>query len=451
MKINELQIKTVGNWRIERLLGKGGASEVYEVEHTVYGVRRALKLFKPTEDVAKDPDKFRILKERFIAEGKILAKISHPRIVRVHEYGLDETAGMTYFVMDLVTDEKGGAARTLADAYADGVDPDQVAVWYEDLREGLACIHAQKIVHRDLKLENVLIGPDGHAVITDFGISRVLDRDLREELRIGMVTRISAEKDSTRLRMGSRGYFSPELERGEEATPASDWYALGVVVFRLLTGIWYEPGMDVVQMLDTYDPLWTKIVPKLLADRMQARSCPSWRELDEKRRMDEAVDMENALRAAKKARRHALRCAIAALAFAVAAGVFAAMTALSLQRARARLGIPGLSDVCYVSPDAPTIERPGIPSRMQQLSALGDAMFLLHETFDQLREGRITPAAATEKVKLLAVEAEEDDADELFTSYIDGYSPNYDSMAEVNPLVYLLNQTAQRMESFASR
>ena len=71
-----------------------------------------------------------------MAEGKILAKISHPRIVRVHEYGSDEEAGVTYFVMDLITNEKGGAARTLADAYADGVDPDQVAVWYEDLREG---------------------------------------------------------------------------------------------------------------------------------------------------------------------------------------------------------------------------------------------------------------------------------------------------------------------------
>ena len=445
------QIKTVGAWRIERLLGTGGASEVYEVEHSVYGIRRALKLFKPTEEVAKDHEKFRILKERFIAEGKILAKISHPRIVRVHEYGSDEAAGETYFVMDLITDEKGGAARTLADAYADGVDPDQVAVWYEDLREGLACIHAQNIVHRDLKLENVLIGPDGHAVITDFGISRVLDRDLREELRIGMVTRLAAEKDSTRLKMGSRGYFSPELERGEEATPASDWYALGVVVFRLLTGIWYEPGMDVAQMLDTYDPLWTKIVPKLLADRVQARSCLSWRELDAKRRMEEAVAMENALRAAKRTRRHAIRYAIAALAAALAVGVFAVVVSVSLYQARKRLAIPGISDVCFVSADAPTIERAGIPSRSQQLSALGDAMFLMHEIFDNLREGRITLEAATAEVRALAKEAGGDDIEDLFRSYYDNYSTNFDSMADTNPLVYVLKQTAKRMEEFSGK
>ncbi len=447
----EQQIKSVGEWRIERLLGAGGASEVYEVEHSVYGIRRALKLFKPTEEVAKDREKFRILKERFIAEGKILAKISHPRVVRVHEYGSDEEAGATYFVMDLITDEKGGAARTLADAYADGVDPDQVAVWYEDLREGLAYIHSQKIVHRDLKLENVLIGPDGHAVLTDFGISRVLDRDLREELRIGMVTSISAEKDSMRLKMGSRGYFSPELERGEEATPASDWYALGVVVFRLLTGIWYEPGMDIVQMLDTYDPLWTRIVPKLLADRVQARSCLSWRELDEKRRMEDAVAMENALRAARRTRRHAIRYAIAALAAALAAGVFAVVVSVLLYRARARLAIPGISDVCFVSPDAPTIERPGVPSRLQQISALGDAMFLMHETFDNLREGRITLEAATAEIRQLAKEAEGDEVSALFESYYDRYATNYDDMGDTNPLVYLLNQTVKRMEEFSSK
>lgn len=448
---DEQQIKKVGEWRIERLLGTGGASEVYEVEHSIYGTRRALKLFKPSEEVAKDHDKFRILKERFVAEGKILAKISHPRIVRVHEYGSDEAAGVTYFVMDLITNEKGGAARTLADAYADGVDPDQVAVWYEDLREGLACIHAQKIVHRDLKLENVLIGPDGHAVITDFGISRVLDRDLREELRIGMVTRLAAEQDSMRLKMGSRGYFSPELERGEEATPASDWYALGVVVFRLLTGIWYEPGMDVVQVLDTYDPLWAKIVPKLLSDRVQTRSCPSWRELDEKRRMDEAVAAENALRAARKARRHAIRYAFGALLVALAMGILAAVMAVMLRQARARLAIPGLSDVCFVSEDAPNIERPDVPSRAQQLSALGDAMFLLHETFDNLRDGHITMEAATSEVYALAAAADGNDSEALFERYYEDYSPNYDDTAETNPLVYLLRQTAKRMEKFSRK
>ena len=67
------QARKIGEWRVERLLGAGGASEVYEVEHSVYGTRRALKLFKPSDEVAKDHDKLCILKERFVAEGKRFA------------------------------------------------------------------------------------------------------------------------------------------------------------------------------------------------------------------------------------------------------------------------------------------------------------------------------------------------------------------------------------------
>jgi len=189
-------------------------------------------------------------------------------------------------------------------------------------------------------------------------------------------------------------------------------------------------------------------VPRLLADRVQARSCPSWRELDEKRRMEEAVASENALRAARKAKRHAVRYAFAALALALAMAVLATSVALMLRKARAQLAIPGLSDVCFVPEDAPNIEQQGVPSRAQQLSALGDAMFLLHETFDDLREGRITMDAAISQVHAFAAAADGNDADALFERYYEDYSPNYDDTADTNPLVYLLKQTARRMERF---
>ena len=209
--------------------------------------------------------------------------------------------------------------------------------------------------------------------------------------------------------------------------------------------------MDIAQVLETYDPLWSKIVPKLLADRVQTRSCPSWRELDEKRRMDEAVAAENALRAAKKARRHAVRYAVGALIIALAMGFLAVSMAVMLRRARARLAIPGLSDVCFVAKDASAEERPNIPSRAQQLSALGDALFLLHETFDNLRDGRITMEAAISDVYALAAAADGNDSEALFERYYEDYTPNYDDTGDTNPLVYLLKQTAKRMERFSRK
>ena len=129
----------------------------------------------------------------------------------------------------------------------------------------------------------------------------------------------------------------------------------------------------------------------------------------------------------------------------------AASMAVMLRKARARLSIPGLSDVCFVPEDAPNIERPDIPTRSQQISALGDAMFLLHETFDNLREGRITMEAATSEVYALAAAADGNDTDALFERYYEDYAPNYDDTADTNPLAYLLKQTAKRMERFPGK
>ena len=78
-------------------------------------------------------------------------------------------------------------------------------------------------------------------------------------------------------------------------------------------------------------------------------------------------------------------------------------------------------------------------------------MFLMHETFDNLREGRITLEAATAEIRALADAAGSDDIDDLFRSYYDDYSPNYDNLADTNPLAYVLKQTVKRMESFSSK
>ena len=156
--------RQIGPYRIVRPLGKGGMAEVYEVENERLGAHFALVEF---------------LRKRFQVEGRLLARLSHPRIVRVYDMDVDAESGLPYYVMDLVLD-KSGRPRSLKDALESGEATEELAAnWYEDLREGLEYIHAMGVVHRDVTLENVLVGSDGRAVLSDFGVSKILPRDLR--------------------------------------------------------------------------------------------------------------------------------------------------------------------------------------------------------------------------------------------------------------------------------
>ena len=239
-------------------------SEVYEAEHLRLGSRHAIKFFTYEKDVDG-------VKGRFLAEGKLLARLAHPRIVRVTDAGTDPETQQPYFVMDFIADPKGNV-HPLADVPAGGADEMQIAMWYDDLREGLAYIHSRGVIHRDLKLENVLIGPDGHAVLTDFGISKIGEAEDGDTV-IDPVQTVVRLRDGKNPLMGSLGYMAPELEMGVAASPQSDYYALGVIIFRLLTGIWCDARTDVVGDLETYDPVWRQILPKLLHSN---RTASSW-------------------------------------------------------------------------------------------------------------------------------------------------------------------------------
>jgi len=267
MKSAERQL---GNFRLIRLLGKGGMSEVYEVENVRLGSRHALKLFTYEKN---DSD----VQRRFETEGHLLARLSHPRIVRVTDIGTDMATGRPYFVMDLIRDEQG-QQRSLADVAPGTVDETIVGRWYDDLRDGLAYIHANGVIHRDLKLQNVLIGPDGHAVLTDFGISKIFKANGAGSAVVDTVQTLVKVREGRSLVMGSLGYMAPELEMGVAASRESDWYALGVIIYRLLTGTWCDARTDVVGALNTYDEVWARIIPKLLHANPQGRECLSYAE-----------------------------------------------------------------------------------------------------------------------------------------------------------------------------
>ena len=278
--------QAVGGYRILRRLGKGGMAEVYEVESEKTGSPYALKVF-----VCEQANAI-FLKKRFLAEGRLLAKLHHPRIVRVYDFGFEGPEETPYYVMDLVLDGEG-RPRTLRDMLSDGAaDEARIAGWYGDLVEALAYIHGKGIVHRDVSLENVLVGPDGRVVLSDFGVSKVIARDLRAELNLSLVTQIT----DGRPLMGKAFYMAPEVRAGGEETFASDLYALGVLVFFMLNQVWYTPGPRVADLLAPFDDQWQNILPALLTEDPAARRCLPWTDPCERENTElrEECERENA-------------------------------------------------------------------------------------------------------------------------------------------------------------
>lgn len=259
--------RDIGPYRVVRRLGGGGMGSVYEVEHLALGTRLALKVFSLEKG---DVD---FLRNRFLTEGRLLARLRHPRLVRVYDLAVDEETGAPYFTMDLVLGPDG-QPTTLEQVRRTGKvrEPD-VARWYADICEALEAVHAAGIVHRDVKLENVLLDAEGHAVLSDFGVSRIVAAALGKELDV-VATASLKTPEGTRV-LGTRGYLAPEIRDGRQATAAADWYALGFLLFRLLTGVWYEPDTDVFELLAPFDPQWRMVLEALLEpDPEKRRTLP---------------------------------------------------------------------------------------------------------------------------------------------------------------------------------
>lgn len=246
----------IGAYTVVRLLGQGGMGGVYEVEHERLGTRYALKVLTAGESCDG------LLKNKFLAEGKLLARLKDPRVVRVFDLNIDERSQLPYFVMDLVLTAEG-RPQSLADIELEGLDEDRIFGWFRDLAVALDYVHAQGVVHRDVKLENVLLGESDRAVLSDFGISRFFGEAMRQEVD-AVKTMASKAVTGSRLILGTRGYMAPEVARGESATPAADSYSLGVMFVYLLTGMWYERGSKVLKMLNTYKYAWDAVLPDLL-------------------------------------------------------------------------------------------------------------------------------------------------------------------------------------------
>jgi serine/threonine-protein kinase len=206
--VSEVNEGTVvdGRYRVERRLGSGGMADVWLAEDTHLQRRVALKVLH--RRFAQD----REFVERFRREAESAAGLSHPNIVAVYDRG--EFEGSFYIAMQYV---EGPTLKQMIDS---GLTPEQAAALIRQVLEAARFAHRHGIVHRDLKPQNVIVDPEGKAVVTDFGIALA---GVSEITQTGSV-------------MGTPHYLSPEQAQGFEVTSVSDLYSVGVLLYEALTG-----------------------------------------------------------------------------------------------------------------------------------------------------------------------------------------------------------------------
>jgi eukaryotic-like serine/threonine-protein kinase len=209
MKGREMAQGTIaGRYRVLREVGRGGMGSVWLCEDERLGRRVAVKQVGHVAGEAPDV-------ARAMREARSSAPLNHPNVVAIYD-AIDE-GDHIWLVMEYVD------GRTLAQLIAENgpLPPDQVARIGAQVADGLAAAHERGTIHRDIKPSNVLVGPDGRAKISDFGISRTAGEETLTQT--GMLS-------------GTPSYLSPEIGRGEDPSPASDAWALGATLFAAVEG-----------------------------------------------------------------------------------------------------------------------------------------------------------------------------------------------------------------------
>lgn len=199
-----------GKYQVEELLGRGGVGVVYKAYNQLLKRPQAIKVLL---EHYLDDVKFR---ERFLREAQVLAALDHPNILPVHDFGVEEDRA--YLVMPFIS---GGTLDQWLKRHAGPLDLGQASRAVQHIAAALDYAHAKGVVHLDLKPANMLLHPDGRLLLADFGLAHLMEEGVVE--------------GSTSLQFGTPSYMAPEHIAGEPG-PASDIYALGIILYQLLTG-----------------------------------------------------------------------------------------------------------------------------------------------------------------------------------------------------------------------
>lgn len=225
---DELAIGNIINskYKIEKVLGQGGMGQVYLVTHVQLNKPFALKVMLLDDEDEAIQDSKHLL--RFRREAKILAKLNHPNIVAIADFGVTEVAKLPFIVMEYI---EGSSLRTMLSL--NGTLPETMAVNIaKQICAGLNLAHNNGIIHRDLKPENVMIQklPDNQFVvrILDFGIAKLTNQNQE-------ITTENSNLTEGNI-IGTKKYMSPEQFTGLKIDDGSDIYSLSVMLYEMLTG-----------------------------------------------------------------------------------------------------------------------------------------------------------------------------------------------------------------------
>src|SRR6202049_3989128 len=245
----------LGSYEVLSLIGAGGMGEVYHAHDTKLGRDVAIKVLP--EAFAHDPERL----SRFQREAKTLASLNHPNIAAI--YGLEENAGTSYLVMELVPGD------TLAEKIKrDGAFPvEEVLAVAKQMAEALEAAHEKGIIHRDLKPANVKVTPESKVKVLDFGLAKAFAGDGVNDDPSNSPT-LSMAATMHGVILGTASYMSPEQARGKAVDKRTDIWAFGCVLYELLTGKAAFQGDDITEILASVvksEPDWTALPAEIPA------------------------------------------------------------------------------------------------------------------------------------------------------------------------------------------
>jgi len=211
-------------FKVIRFIGKGGMGEVYEAQDLELRVRVALKAIRP--EISSDP----VTISRFRHEIQLARKVTHPNVCRIFDlehHRLSSGVEITFLTMELLEGETLAAHLRRRVRLA----TEEALPLVEQMVEALAAAHEARVIHRDFKPSNVILVPSDtkiRAVVTDFGLARAIE-PIASETISGLLT-------TPEQLVGTPPYMAPEQLEGDDATPATDLYALGLVMYEMVTG-----------------------------------------------------------------------------------------------------------------------------------------------------------------------------------------------------------------------